>query len=77
MLGKFRKGESLILVDNEAFSDKILEIFREAFQERDAVFHDLDFELFFGRTVPRYFSMDDFVNYDTHGPNVVFDRVDV
>ena len=77
MFGKFRKRDSLILVNNKAFSDKILEVFREVFQERNVVFHDFDFELFFGGTVPRYFSMDHFINYDAHGPNVVFDRVDV
>ena len=71
------KRNSLILINSEAFSDKIFEIFREIFQERDTVFHDLNFELFFGGTIPRYFSMDHFINDNTHRPDVVFDRVDV
>jgi hypothetical protein len=71
------KRNSLILINSEAFSDEIFEIFREIFQERDTVFHDLNFELFFGGTIPRYFSMDHLINDNTHRPDVVFDRVDV
>lgn len=77
VLCDFIERNSLVLIDSEAFSDKIFKIFRKVFQERDAIFHDLNFELFFGGTIPGYFSMDHFIDNDTHGPDIVFNRVDV
>jgi hypothetical protein len=71
------KRNSLILINNETFSDKIFKIFRKVFQQRDVVFHYLNFQLFFSRTIPRYFSMDHFINYYTNWPDVIFDRINV
>lgn len=77
MLDKLLKSNSSVLINCEAFSDKIFEIFREIFEERNIVFIDFDFELLFGGTVPRYFSMENFVDYDAYRPDIVFDGVDV
>ena len=77
VLSDLTKRNSLILINNETFSDKIFEIFREVFQQRDVIFHYLNFELFFSRTIPRYFSMDHFINDYTKWPDVIFDRINV
>ena len=77
MFSDLRERQSFVLVNKEAFSDEILEVFRKIFEERDIVFHDFDFKLIFSGAIPRYFSMNHFINDNTHWPDIIFDRVDV